>query len=261
MKLNFNLAAVLLFVTLMLSNCYNTNENLSARQTEPSCEDLTNWKNDGTKHNTYLANLRNMPSSTTAEESFNYLKNQENLPSTFTYSEYKSIFDKYCVNVSENKTPLDNLANDPNLLNIVQRNFVSQLNQILTDNVDDQALLETKVNLLIIDIQKSELTCAEKYPLLSGCEILKSSSAYWNSEFGGEERSKCSDCMKPKWKRGLVIGADVVTGIAIAAVLGACLLTPPVTIACISQLGWIPAGAAAASSAMILILCPSCALK
>ena len=55
MKLNFNLAAVLLFVTLMLSNCYNTNENLSARQTEPSCEDLTNWKNDGTKHNTYLA--------------------------------------------------------------------------------------------------------------------------------------------------------------------------------------------------------------
>jgi hypothetical protein len=241
--------------------------------------DLCNFDYDqfGRKHNELLIALRQRTDITeenvTTEASFNALKEiSGNSEEPFSYEEIQGSYNEYCAVADETHSPIQ-LYVSKNNLSEPEASILMDLDHVLDeccDREDFGDLVWQRVSEKEALIkERTDLNCAEKFKLLSFCSVLRHSAKYWQgvsnndlSATGGLRGcNSCKECMKPKWKKWLVVSADALGALVMIGIINACgTATGGMGMpACITLLAWkVPVMAASFSASMMGGLCPCC---
>jgi hypothetical protein len=254
----------------------NTHQTSSALVSEV---DLCNFDYDqfGRKHNELLIALRQRTDITeenvTSEAPFNALKEISGASEEpFSYEEIQGSYNEYCAVADETHSPIQ-LYVSKNHLSEPEASIFMDLDHVLDeccDREDFGDLIWQRVSEKEESIkERTDLNCAEKFKLLSFCSVLRHSAKYWQgvsnndlSATGGLRGcSSCKECLKPKWKKRWIIGADAVgAALAVAAIIACGTASGGIGMpACITLLLWkVPVMAASFSASMAGFLCPCC---
>jgi hypothetical protein len=241
--------------------------------------DLCNFDYDqfGKKHNELLITLRQRTDITeenvTAEASFNALKEiSGNSEKPFLYQEIQGSYNEYCTVADETHSPIQ-LYVSKNHFSEPEVAILMDLDHVLDEcceREDFGDLIWQRVSEKEELIKgRTDISCTDKFKLLSFCSVLRHSAKYWQgvstnelSAMGGLRGcNSCKECMKPKWKKWLVVAADAVGAAVVITAIAACgNATGGIGMpACIESMAYlIPIAAASFSANMMWRLCPCC---